>query len=108
MKQHQDLVNLLAKSRQERNFIPQQWLDAKVSATSIDFQYETLQVIVWHFQATMFNDYMRNSGLKACVISVSGGVDSAVCLGIVLHAQKQEGSPIQKVKGPSLGDFEFF
>jgi NAD+ synthase (glutamine-hydrolysing) len=43
------------------------------------------------------NDYMTKSGLKACVISVSGGVDSAVCLAIALYAQKKEGSPIQKV-----------
>ncbi len=27
----------------------------------------------------MKNDYMRKAGLKACVVNVSGGVDSAVC-----------------------------
>ena len=45
----------------------------------------------------MFNEYMRNAGLKACVISVSGGVDSAVTMALVSFAQKQPGSPIEKV-----------
>jgi NAD+ synthase (glutamine-hydrolysing) len=45
----------------------------------------------------MFNDYMRKCGLKACVISVSGGIDSAVIMALSAYAQKQEGSPIEKV-----------
>ena len=47
----------------------------------------------------MFNDYMRKCGLRACVVSVSGGVDSAVILALCAHAQKQENSPVEKVLG---------
>lgn len=40
---------------------------------------------------------MRQCGLKACVVSVSGGIDSAVTFALMSHAKKQEGSPIEKV-----------
>lgn len=36
-------------------------------------------------------------GLKACVVSVSGGVDSAVTLALCKHAQAMPNSPLQKV-----------
>lgn len=41
----------------------------------------------------------RKAGLKACLVSVSGGVDSAVTLALMKHAQKRQGSPIEKVLG---------
>ena len=50
-------------------------------------------------KAGMLNDYMRKAGLKACTISVSGGVDSAVMYGLCSIASKQPGSPIQRVVG---------
>ena len=50
-------------------------------------------------KAGMLNDYMRQCGLKACTISVSGGVDSAVMYGLCSIASKQPGSPIQRVVG---------
>jgi len=44
-----------------------------------------------------FNDYLRKSGLSACVVSVSGGVDSAVTLALCMHAAKMKNSPLKKV-----------
>jgi NH3-dependent NAD+ synthetase len=31
------------------------------------------------------NDYMRKSGLSGCVLSVSGGIDSAVTYGLMME-----------------------
>lgn len=45
----------------------------------------------------MFNTYMCECGLKACVVSVSGGIDSAVTMALMSHAKRQENSPIEKV-----------
>ena len=69
----------------------------------------------------MFNDYMRKCGLKACMyvsqlhshstvpfsnfyvpnssVSVSGGVDSAVTLGLMKYAMSMSDSPIKKILG---------
>lgn len=47
----------------------------------------------------MFNEYMNKCGLKACLVSLSGGVDSAVTLAMMKHAAKMEGSPIERVVG---------
>lgn len=54
---------------------------------------------------------MRQCGLKAAVytpilllidrVSVSGGVDSAVTLGLMKHAMDMEDSPIQRILGIS-------
>lgn len=41
---------------------------------------------------------MKKCGLKACVVSVSGGVDSAVTLGLMKYASEMKDSPIQKVR----------
>ncbi len=40
---------------------------------------------------------MKKCGLKACTVSLSGGVDSAVTLALMKHASKMEGSPIERV-----------
>eukprot|EP00486_Rosalina_sp_Unknown_P009431 CAMPEP_0201588258 /NCGR_PEP_ID=MMETSP0190_2-20130828/153092_1 /ASSEMBLY_ACC=CAM_ASM_000263 /TAXON_ID=37353 /ORGANISM="Rosalina sp." /LENGTH=237 /DNA_ID=CAMNT_0048040055 /DNA_START=193 /DNA_END=903 /DNA_ORIENTATION=- len=45
----------------------------------------------------MFNDYMSKCGLKGCVVSLSGGVDSAVTLGLMKRASQLPGSSIKKV-----------
>ncbi len=48
-------------------------------------------------KANLLNLYMRKSKLSACVVAVSGGIDSAIVLGIVNYAQKQPSSPIKKI-----------
>jgi NAD+ synthase (glutamine-hydrolysing) len=40
------------------------------------------------------NDYMGRHGLKACITSISGGIDSAVILALCARAAKANGSPI--------------
>ena len=45
------------------------------------------------------NEYMKKSGLKGCVISVSGGIDSAVTYALCLEAAKLPASPIKRVLG---------
>jgi NAD+ synthase (glutamine-hydrolysing) len=40
---------------------------------------------------------MNKSGLKACVVAVSGGIDSATVLGLVKYASMKADSPIQKI-----------
>eukprot|EP00818_Percolomonas_sp_WS_P001620 CAMPEP_0117442982 /NCGR_PEP_ID=MMETSP0759-20121206/4447_1 /TAXON_ID=63605 /ORGANISM="Percolomonas cosmopolitus, Strain WS" /LENGTH=298 /DNA_ID=CAMNT_0005234917 /DNA_START=59 /DNA_END=955 /DNA_ORIENTATION=- len=67
---------LLSKIRQARAFNVDEWISKKV---------------------TMFNDYMRQCGLKACVISISGGVDSAVVLALCHKAMQEKDSPIKRI-----------
>lgn len=76
--QASDFQELLERLRAKRAFKVEDWIEKKCE---------------------MFNDYMRKCGLKACVVSVSGGVDSTCTLALVLHAQKQQNSPIQKILG---------
>jgi NAD+ synthase (glutamine-hydrolysing) len=73
-----NLKQQLEKVRARRNFNRDEWIDKKTD---------------------MFNDYMRKCGLKACVINLSGGVDSAATLGLMIAASKKPNSPIQKVLG---------
>eukprot|EP01087_Luapelamoeba_hula_P008448 TRINITY_DN2102_c0_g1_i1.p1 TRINITY_DN2102_c0_g1~~TRINITY_DN2102_c0_g1_i1.p1 ORF type:complete len:307 (+),score=77.85 TRINITY_DN2102_c0_g1_i1:149-1069(+) len=72
------LKHSLAEVRAKRHFDVAEWVDKK---------------------ADMLNDYMRKAGLQACVVSVSGGVDSAVVYAIMMRAAKKEGSPIAKTLG---------
>lgn len=60
--------------RQLCNFKPSEWIDKKTNA---------------------LNEYMKKCNLKGCVIGLSGGVDSAVTLGLAILAMKQENSPIE-------------
>lgn len=71
-----ELTKLLADFRANRNFDPDKYLEQK---------------------CRMLNDYMKDFGLKACAIGISGGIDSAVTLAIIDKASKQKGSPIQKI-----------
>ncbi len=48
-------------------------------------------------KVALLNAYLTESGLKACVVGVSGGVDSAVTLGLACRAAAQPGSPIREV-----------
>lgn len=75
---HPDLQAKLAIYRKQRAFDAKKWAAEKCK---------------------MFNDYMKKCGLKACCVSLSGGVDSAVTLALMKAASQQEGSPIQKVLG---------
>lgn len=48
------------------------------------------------------NEYMKNNSLSSCVVAVSGGIDSALVLSLVVEAQKQKNSPIKKIVAISL------
>lgn len=45
----------------------------------------------------VLNEYMRESRLKTCVVAVSGGIDSAVVLGLAHAAARQPHSPITRI-----------
>lgn len=77
---HADLLKKLSEYRAKRAFNPEEWSNQKCQK---------------------LNDYMKKWGLKACTVSVSGGVDSAVTAALCRHAQKMEGSPIQRIVGVS-------
>lgn len=68
--------NYLEKYRLERNFIPDNFVNYKVSK---------------------LNDYMILHQLSGVVLSVSGGVDSAVTLGLLKRALDAKNSPIKKI-----------
>jgi NAD+ synthase (glutamine-hydrolysing) len=72
------LTEALETFRTKRNFVVADWVDKKCK---------------------MLNEYMKKCGLENCVVSVSGGVDSAVTLALLKHAQKMEVSPIKRVVG---------
>lgn len=69
------LKEILENMRKIRNFDAEDYIEAK---------------------ADLLNRYMKKSNLKACVIAISGGIDSAVVLGIVKKASEKENSPIEK------------
>lgn len=48
-------------------------------------------------KSTLINEYMRSHGLCVCVVGVSGGIDSAVVLGLLKAASKQVKSPIRQI-----------
>lgn len=73
---HKDIKNALEEMRKKRGFSASSYINKK---------------------AEVLNEYMRESGLDACVVAVSGGVDSAVVLGIVCKAANMKDSPIKKV-----------
>jgi len=75
---HPDLHKLLTEVRHKRNFNAKEWIDKKTD---------------------LFNEYMSKNHLSGCVVSVSGGVDSALTLALMLHASKKPNSPIKKVLG---------
>ena len=75
-KLHSELQKILSEVRKSRNFNASLWIDRKCK---------------------MFNDYMTRCGLKGCVVNLSGGVDSAVTLGLMKRASQLPGSTIKKV-----------
>lgn len=78
MNSHKDLMSLLDEQRKEQNFSPAHWVQQKCE---------------------MLNDYLRTNHLKGCVVSVSGGVDSAVTYALACHAQGLPLSPLEQVLG---------
>ncbi len=48
-------------------------------------------------KTAVLNCYLGNARLNACVVGVSGGIDSAVVLGLAAHAKAQPDSPLQKI-----------
>jgi NH3-dependent NAD+ synthetase len=72
----QSLRTTLDTIRAKRNFDPEPYINAKSS---------------------LLNEYMDHHRLDACVIGVSGGIDSALVLAMVHHASKQKKSPIKKI-----------
>lgn len=71
-----ELSEQLALFRSKRNFQPDLYLQAK---------------------AKVINEYFKNSGLNVAVVGVSGGIDSAVVLGLLNWARQQPGSPIVEI-----------
>lgn len=70
------LLSIISEIRNEKNFDAKDYVEKK---------------------AKLLNDYMSKFNLKACVVAISGGIDSAVVLGIVNFAYRQVNSPIKKV-----------
>lgn len=75
---HQELQNKLDQIRKERSFNPKTWIQDKCN---------------------MLNEYMRRSNLKACVVNVSGGIDSAVTVMLAKKSMEMKDSPIKRVIG---------
>ncbi len=48
-------------------------------------------------KVAILNSYLRRSGVQACVVGVSGGVDSALTLGLLRRAADTPGSPIRRL-----------
>ncbi len=70
------LISTLERIRRSRNFNPKKYIDRKKK---------------------LLNNYMKKHQLRSCVIGLSGGVDSAVVLGIIKEASKVQNSPIEKI-----------
>ena len=70
--------------RDKRNFQPKKYLLAK---------------------SWMINEYMRKTGISSCTIGVSGGIDSAVTLGILKYASDKKDSPIKKIIALLMPEF---
>lgn len=75
-KMGEGIASKLLEIRKKRNFTASEYVENK---------------------ANTLNSYMSKFGLKACVVAVSGGIDSAIVLGIVNYASKKENSPIEKI-----------
>ena len=76
MVMHPTLRQALEYCREERAFVVEEVVEAKIK---------------------VLNDYYRASGLKSAVVAVSGGIDSAVVLGLVEMAARADDSPIERI-----------
>ena len=70
------LDHVLEKYREERNFNPTEWVDTKCEKLA---------------------QYLRSNNIKGCVLSVSGGIDSAVTLGLLHRTHQLPNSPLEKI-----------
>jgi NAD+ synthetase len=70
------LVELLQQIRFHRGFNAERCIEAK---------------------SILINRYFRKHGLSSAVVGVSGGIDSAVTLGLLKHAASVNGSPIRRI-----------
>ncbi|GIQ86754.1 hypothetical protein KIPB_008664, partial [Kipferlia bialata] len=75
---HQDLADVLVRIRAERAFDVESWIERKCE---------------------MLNDYMRDCGLTAIAMNLSGGVDSAVTYALAAKAKNMPNSPIKRMIG---------
>lgn len=75
---HPELQTKLQEYRTKRNFNAEAWIEEKVRK---------------------FNEYMAANGLSGATVSVSGGVDSAVTLGLIKRALDAPNSPVKRVLG---------
>lgn len=48
-------------------------------------------------KARYLNSYMTKCGLDTCVVAISGGIDSAIVLGLIVSASKQDNSSIKEI-----------
>lgn len=72
----EQLKSILAQIREKRNFDAKQYIEQK---------------------SDLLNKYMNKYGLKACVVAISGGIDSAIVLAIIKRASEKENSPIKRI-----------
>ena len=72
----EQLKQILKKMREKRNFSAKDYIEQKCN---------------------LLNEYMSKYGLKACVVAISGGIDSAIVLGIIKKASEKANSPIKKI-----------
>jgi NAD+ synthetase len=73
---HPLLQECLQLVRNERGFVVEEVVEQKIN---------------------LLNDYYRQAGLKSAVVAVSGGIDSAVVLGLVEMAMRADDSPIENI-----------
>ena len=72
---------LLNKYRKARNFDPELYCNAK---------------------AIILNSYLRKHNINTVMVALSGGIDSAVVLGLLVYASRISGSPIKKIIGINI------
>jgi len=73
---HTQINRQLMHYREQRKFNPSLYINAKINVLS---------------------DYFYTSGIKSCVVGVSGGVDSAVTLGIINAVLTQSSSTLKHI-----------
>ena len=73
---NEQLINVLKDIRKTRKFNAKEYIEQK---------------------SNLLNQYMNKYGLKACVVAISGGIDSAIVLGIIKKASEKSNSPIKRI-----------
>lgn len=75
---HPQLQEMLADVRRAKAFNPEAWVSNKVASLIA---------------------YMKSTGIKGCVINLSGGIDSSVTFALLSRAKAAASSPILRVLG---------